>query len=61
MATMASLSDDEEEVVVTPLVKALAVLGFLGAAAIIVFQLQTSSIWIGAEDNPNTGDWSQLF
>jgi hypothetical protein len=54
-------ADEEEEEGVNPVVMALSVLGMLGAAAVLYFQVSTASIWINAEDNKSPGEWSQLF
>lgn len=54
-------ADDEEEDGANPVVMALSVIGLLGAAAVLFFQVSTASIWINAEDNSAQGEWSQLF
>ncbi|MGB6223207.1 hypothetical protein [Haloferula sp.] len=54
-------ADEEEETGTNPVVMALSVLGFLGAAAVLYFQVSTASIWINADDNSAKGEWSQLF
>jgi hypothetical protein len=59
-STMQAVDEDEEEGV-NPAVMALSVLGLLGAAAVLFFQVSTASIWINADDNDAKGEWSQLF
>lgn len=60
-ATMAQVDDEDEAEGANPVVMALSVLGFLGAAAVLFFQISTASIWINDKDNPSSGEWSQLF
>lgn len=53
-------SDEEEPV----LIKALSVVGFLAAAAVIALQLMTANLWLTGPDangNPQEADWSKLF
>jgi hypothetical protein len=53
-------SDEEEPV----LVKALSVVGFLAAAAVIALQLMTANLWLTGPDangNPQEADWSKLL
>ncbi len=42
-------------------VKVLAGVGFAAALLVLVLQLMLASHWISAEDNPKSGDWSQLI
>jgi hypothetical protein len=53
--------DEDEEEGTNPVVAALSILGFLGAAAVLYFQISTASIWVNDKDNPSSGEWSQLF
>jgi hypothetical protein len=55
------VEEDEEEEGNDTVVKVLAGVGFAAALAVLAFQLMVAKIWIGAEDNPKTGDWSQLI
>ena len=59
-ATLQMEDDDEAEANETP-VKILAGVGFAAALAILVFQLMLANVWISADDNPRSGDWSQLL
>lgn len=47
-------AEEEEEAGANPVVMALSVLGFLGAAAVLFFQVSTASLWV-------EGEWSKLF
>ena len=62
MATM-PVSEEEDESGASPLVSALAVLGFLGAAAVIAIQLMTANVWLTKDDQgaPRDADWGRLF
>lgn len=55
------MEDEEEEAANEGVVNILAGVGFAAALAILVFQLMLANTWISAEDNPRTGDWSQLI
>ena len=55
------MDDDEEETSNEGVVKILAGVGFAAALALLAFQLKLANTWISVEDNPKTGDWSQLF
>jgi hypothetical protein len=59
MATVES--DDDEEVEGNQgLTNILSGVGLAAALVVLVVQLMTASVWINAEDNPRTGEWSQL-
>jgi hypothetical protein len=55
------VEDDEEEGGNEGVVKILAGVGFAAALAVLAFQLMLAKTWISVEDNPKTGDWSQLI
>ncbi len=61
MGTLASASDEEEETENEGIVNILSIVGFIAAIVVLAFQLMTASTWISAEDNPRTGEWSQLM
>ena len=60
-AATLQMEDDEEEGANEGVVNILAGVGFAAALAILAFQLMLAKTWISAEDNPRTGDWSQLI
>lgn len=39
----------------------LSIVGFIAALVVLGFQLMTANVWISAEDNARTGEWSQLM
>jgi hypothetical protein len=43
------------------LVNALSIVGFIAALVVLYFQVTTAGVWIKAEDNAKSGDWSQLM
>lgn len=55
------VEDDEEESAQDGLLNILAGVGFAAALLVLVLQLMLANVWIGAEDNPKSGDWSQLI
>jgi hypothetical protein len=55
------MEDDEDESANEGVVNILAGVGFAAALAVLAFQLMLAGQWISAEDNPNSGDWSQLI
>lgn len=55
------VEDEEEAGENEGVVKILAGVGFAAALAVLAFQLKLANTWISVEDNPKTGDWSQLF
>jgi hypothetical protein len=59
MATVQS--DDEEDGEGNQgLANILSGVGLAAALVVLVVQLMTANVWISAEDNPRTGDWTQL-
>ena len=52
--------DDEEEEGNEGLANILSGVGLAAALIVLAFQLMTASVWVSAEDNPRTGDWTQL-
>jgi hypothetical protein len=55
-------SDDEEESGGSEgVVNALSIVGFIAALVVLYFQVTTAGVWIKAEDNAKSGDWSQLM
>ena len=56
------MEDDEDDVDANDgIVKVLAGVGFAAALALLAFQVMLAKTWISVEDNPRTGDWSQLI
>lgn len=53
--------EEEEEEGGESLANILSVVGFVAALVVLSFQLMTAKTWIGAADNPKTGEWSQLM
>ena len=60
-ATLRVEDDEEDEGANEGVVKILAGVGFAAALALLGFQLMLANTWIGAEDNPKKGDWSQII
>jgi len=60
-AATLQMEDDEDENANEGVVNILAGVGFAAALAVLAFQLMLAGQWISAEDNPNSGDWSQLI
>jgi hypothetical protein len=58
MATVKA--DDEEEEGNEGLANILSGVGLAAALVVLAFQLITANVWVSAEDNPRTGDWTQL-
>ena len=59
MSTIQADDDDEEEGN-AGLANILSGVGLAAALIVLAFQLMTANVWISAEDNPRTGDWTQL-
>jgi hypothetical protein len=55
------VEEDEDDEPHGGVVKVLAGVGFAAALLVLVLQLMLASHWISAEDNPKSGDWSQLI
>ena len=55
------VDDEEEQEPQEGLINILAGVGFAAAILVLVFQLMLANVWISAEDNPKSGDWSQLI
>lgn len=60
MATL-QVDDEYESEAGEGLGKALAIVGFVAALVVLGLQLKVAGTWISAEDNPRSGEWSQLF
>jgi hypothetical protein len=60
-ATLKVEDDEEDEGATGTLLKLLSGVGLAAAIALLAFQLMLANVWINAEDNPNQGDWAQLF
>ncbi len=60
-ATLRVEEDEEETEAHAGVTKILAGVGFAAALALLAFQLMLANTWISVEDNPRTGDWSQLL
>jgi hypothetical protein len=61
---MATVSvSHEEESGASPLLSALSILGFLGAAAVIAIQLMTANVWLTKDDQgaSRPAEWGRLF
>lgn len=61
LAPSLQIEEDEETDAHEGLINILSGVGFAAALLVLVLQLMTANVWIGAEDNPKTGDWSQLI
>ena len=53
-------ADEDEEETNEGLANILSGVGLAAAIVVLVVQLMTANVWISAEDNPQTGDWTQL-
>lgn len=53
--------DEEESAGGEGIAKALSVVGFIAALAVLAFQLMIANTWVSAKDNPEQGSWGQLF
>ena len=64
MATL-SMGEEDEAEASSGTINVLAILGFLGAAAVVALQLTTATIWLGGPDQegkkPAAIEWSKLF
>jgi hypothetical protein len=60
-ATLKVEDDEDDEGATGTLLKLLSGVGLAAAIALLAFQLMLADVWINVEDNPNQGDWSQLF
>lgn len=62
MATM-KVSEEESSTGNEGIVNVLAILGFLGAAAVIALQLMTSAVWLGTDSDGQEQpvEWGNLF
>jgi hypothetical protein len=54
-------NEEEEEGENEGIVNILSIVGFVAAIVVLAFQLMNASTWVSAEDNPRTGEWSQLM
>ena len=59
--TLQGSDEDEDEEGGEGIVNILSIVGFIAALVVLAFQLKTASIWVGADDNPKKGEWSQLM
>jgi hypothetical protein len=55
------VQEDEEEEGDDTIVKILSGVGLAAALLLLSLQLVLANKWISAEDNPRTGDWSQII
>lgn len=55
------MDDDDETEGNEGVINILAGVGLVAALAVLTFQLMLASTWISVEDNPQTGEWSQLI
>lgn len=60
-AATLQMVDDDDDNANEGVVNILAGVGFAAALAVLAFQLMLANQWISAEDNPNSGSWSQLI
>jgi hypothetical protein len=60
MATLKTADDEDEEENNEGLANILSGVGLAAAIIVLVVQLMTAGVWISAEDNPKSGDWTQL-
>ena len=61
LAPSLQIEEEEETDAQEGLLNILSGVGFAAALLVLVLQLMTANVWIGAEDNPKSGDWSQLI
>jgi hypothetical protein len=59
--TLSTMEEPEDETGAGTFSKILAGVGLVAAIVVLSLQLKTSNIWISAEDNDRTGDWSLLL
>jgi hypothetical protein len=55
------VQEDEEDETEDTLLKILSGVGLAAALLLLSLQLVLANKWISAEDNPRTGDWSQII
>lgn len=55
------VEEDDETDPQEGLLNILSGVGFAAALVVLVLQLMTANVWISAEDNPKTGDWTQII
>lgn len=55
------VADEEDEETEDGLIKILSGVGLAAALLLLSLQLVLANKWISAEDNPRSGDWSQLI
>jgi hypothetical protein len=61
LAPSLQIEEEEETDAQEGLLNILSGVGLAAAVVLLVLQLQCASVWVSAEDNPKTGDWSQLI
>jgi hypothetical protein len=55
-------NDDDDDAVKEPrILTVLAGVGLFAAVLLLTFQLMLANVWINVEDNPNKGQWGQIF
>jgi hypothetical protein len=55
------IEEDEEADPQEGLLNILSGVGLVAALVVLVLQIMTANVWVSAEDNPKTGEWSQLM
>jgi hypothetical protein len=61
LAPSLQIEEEEEGNSQEGLLNILSGVGFAAALLVLVLQLMCANVWISVEDNPKTGDWSQLL
>lgn len=61
LAPSLQIEDEEEVDPQAGLLNILSGVGLAAALVVLVLQLMTANVWVSAEDNPKTGEWSQLI
>jgi hypothetical protein len=61
LAPSLQIEEDEEADPQEGLTNILSGVGLAAAIVVLVLQLMTANVWVSAEDNPKTGEWTQLI
>lgn len=61
LAPSLQIEDEEEVDPQEGLLNILSGVGLAAALVVLALQLMCANVWISAEDNPKTGEWSQII